>query len=202
MTTLKDRPMNAQRIAIGLLLFLLCTACLVQTSMSGCAKNPGEADIVADTGESDDSEFFNRRDEATEPEEAAWEPVSDSVFNQVQMMYEDSSVNIMSMENATNIEATMKCMIEYREDVSYEKQFLDGFCVFSNTFPNQDSYTVEISDGQTYETNWATLERLGDAGYTLDSDDNDAGMFWRMIVGGDELPENDASGGVSVQVGS
>jgi len=191
--------MNAHRITLGIIFFLLLAACLMQTSLTGCSKNGDKNDDTSAEQTADEAAFFGRPDTVDSPAPAKWQPVSNNVMNQILTMYEGSALNITALESDTGNKNSMKCTLGYRADLSGEKQIMDGFSVFYATFPRMEHYRVELSNGQSWDAPWSTLEALNEAGHVIEMSDHDALMVWRMVIGA-ELPGNQPLDLISVQV--
>ena len=199
MTVTEERHMNAQRITISIIFFLLLAACLMQTSLTGCSKNEDKNADTSDANAAADAAFLSRPDTIDSPAATNWQPVGDNILTQVLTMYRGSGLNITALESDTGDKNSMKCTLEYRGDISGEKQILDGFAVFYATFPRMDHYRVELSNGQAWDADYGTLEALNEAGYVVEMSDHDALMVWRMVIGA-ELPAAQPPGVISVQI--
>ncbi len=193
----KDKFVNGQRIALGLILFILCVACFVQTSMMGCSGNGGSGDESETGSRSSHTPFFSRSGEDATPPDG-WEPVSDKVMGQIMSMYEDSGIGIECLEKSEIGAPAIRCLLDDRDGVPVEKQLLDGLHIMASTFPNLQQYIVQINGDEEFRTeiDWNTLMTLEQNGYTLESGSADAESLWQTMMQDQEheevLPDDSA----------
>ncbi len=185
--------MNGHRITIAAIIALLCVACLVQTSMTGCTSKGGSGDETADEATAEGTPFF-RSSGGDGSAPVNWIPVSDYVLEQIDGMYEGQGLEIEELEKSKGASSAIRVQLAPRPGISESKQLLDGLYLLHNTFPEQDHYIVEISgEGHAgLETDWETLTALIEEGYNFESDSTEAGSCRRRFIDGVEAEEEQA----------
>jgi hypothetical protein len=173
--------MNGHKILVGAILLILCAACLLQGSITGCSR--ASTDDAQAAAESTDGETpFFRRTGGDGP--INWRPVSDAVLEQITEMPRFSHLEIQSIERGDSGDSAMRCSIGHRSNYSEEKQLLDGLYLMQCTFPEQELYFVRLdeSDDCSVQSDWDTMEAIVEEGYTFDVSGEEARSYWRRFI--------------------
>ena len=173
--------MNGQRLIIGAILLILCTACLVQGSATGCSRTGGSQEAIA-AAETDDVPFFRRASGDEAPIE--WQEVSSSVLEQITDMPKYASLGIDAIERSKEEPYAIRCILTWRDALPVHKQLLDGLLLLYQTFPEQQSYIVSL-DGpgnESVQSDWDTMEAFADEGYTFDATGEEAESYWCRFI--------------------
>ena len=188
--------MNGQRIVIGLIVFLLSALCITQTSIMGCSgADPADQQSTGDLSEGF-SPFF-RDGEGNRNGSSEWRPVSDKVLSQIEKMCLEHGLAVDKLEcKKAGIQA-VRCVLQARDGLSKAKELLDGLYLMYLTYPNQDTYIVEIAGGgREVEAGWDSLVVLAEAGYSFEVASEAAPSFWSTVFGqaGSESGSEDEPG--------
>ena len=178
--------MNNNRIILGLGAYILCMIFCLQASTIGCSGTKGTDEESLDESSGNHTPFFSNSN-SDGFENIVWEPMTDSVLEQVTSLHEQDPISILAIERSVRGPSAIRCVMDAFDGHSDMRDFLNGFYVLYRDFPNQTTYLVEI-DGNSYMTSWENLAEFADNGYTFESSDMDLDWYWRMIV---EEPEEE-----------
>ena len=161
--------MNGPRIALGLLIFTLCLACMTQVTFTGCA-GAKSADADAEADDSLKMPFFAKERSEDLGEPGDWQPISEKVLTQVQDLVEPHGIEIIGIEQSESGASASKLMLGYRDGVGRSRQLLDGMYLQYSNFPRMSRYDVEVDgmDDWSAQIDWPNLDALGKSGYNYD----------------------------------
>jgi hypothetical protein len=203
METMEVRPMNGQRVALAVIIFFLFAAVLLQTTMTSCSSNDVDDNEPSEISDSDDGTFFHSLSEnGNDMGNHDWEPVSDYVLEQMLDIFENTGIEITSVECSEIGSNAVRCTVESRANVPEKRQLMDALWILHETYPEQRAYFAELARPRntSVETDWDVLVLCAEEGYSFDTLDEVAvEMFERLVEG---LVQDNSTENAFVTIGS
>jgi hypothetical protein len=170
--------------ATALIIFSLFVFAFTQTISVGCKHKKSDKNAEAQASESDESGSedvtFSEQSVASGED---WRVISKHVVEDMEKRYKPQGITISSLE-ATDVKGEAMRLILYpRENMSTDKQLLDGMMVLYDNFPSQNHYYVEIAvDGSPKsEATWDQLVDLAKSGYSLATETGNASGYMSRL---------------------